>query len=49
MSRRLGNFLLSGRVDRTPLHVLLENQGNANQMKPVGDPNFRANRFSTFG
>ena len=39
MSRRLGKFLLSGRVDRTPLHVLLENPGNANQMKPVGDPN----------
>ena len=39
MSRRLDNFLLSGRVDRTPLHVLLENPGVANQMKPVGDPN----------
>ena len=39
MSRRLDNFLLSGRVDRTPLHVLLENPGDANQMKPVGDPN----------
>ena len=39
MSRRLVNFLFSGRVDRTPLHALLENPGNANQMKPFVDPN----------
>lgn len=40
MSKRLGNFLLSGRVARTPLHILrLENPGNANQMKPFVDPN----------
>ena len=38
MSRRLDNFLLSGRVDQTSLHVLLENPGDANQMKPIGDP-----------
>ena len=40
MSRRLGNFLLHvGQVDRTPLHVLLQNPGNATQMKPFVDPN----------
>jgi len=39
MSRRLVNFLLSGLVDLAPLHILLENPGNTNQMKPFVDPN----------